>query len=117
MVWNKSLHCSATLTVSCKLLSVCFCHTFWVVSSDCTLWAPSCCFAHPVPCPHTVSESKHNLNIIRAAQVHGDEIMQEPRLRKRLSALEEGMQQTWGRIEDLLQSTRSMLSFLGNLQA
>lgn len=43
--------------------------------------------------------------------------MQEPRLRKRLSVLEEGMQQTWGRIEDLLQSTRSMLSFLGNLQA
>ncbi len=58
-----------------------------------------------------------DLSTTWALQVHGDEIMQEPRLRKRLSALEEGMQQTWGRIEDLLQSTRSMLSFLGNLQA
>lgn len=50
-------------------------------------------------------------------QVHGDAIMQEPRLRKRLASLEEGVQQTWGRVEDLLQTTRSMLSFLGNLQA
>ena len=50
-------------------------------------------------------------------QVHGDAIMQEPRLRKRLPPLEEGVQQTWGRVEDLLQTTRSMLSFLGNIQA
>ncbi|CAK0785298.1 hypothetical protein CVIRNUC_008505 [Coccomyxa viridis] len=50
-------------------------------------------------------------------QVHGDTILQEPRLRKRLAALEDGCQQTWGRIEDMLQTTRSMLSFLANLQA
>ena len=50
-------------------------------------------------------------------QVHGEGIMREPRLRKRAAALERGLRGTWGRVDGLFQSTRSMLAFLGNLQA
>ncbi|BDA46919.1 probable guanine nucleotide-binding protein subunit beta-like protein at C-terminar half [Coccomyxa sp. Obi] len=50
-------------------------------------------------------------------QVHGEAIVQEPRLRKRAVKLEALVRTTWGRMDDLFQSTRSTLSFLGNLQA
>lgn len=50
-------------------------------------------------------------------QVHGEAIVQEPKLRKRAVRLEAVVKTTWGRLDDLFQITRSTLSFLGNLQA
>ncbi len=49
-------------------------------------------------------------------QVHGEAIVQEPKLLKRAVKLEEIVRNQWGRMDDLFQTTRSTLSFLGNLQ-
>ncbi|EIE21950.1 WD40 repeat-like protein [Coccomyxa subellipsoidea C-169] len=49
-------------------------------------------------------------------QVHGEAIVQETKLRKRAVKLEEIVRNQWGRMDDLFQTTRSTLSFLGNLQ-
>lgn len=49
-------------------------------------------------------------------QVHGEAIVAEPKLHKRAVKLEAIVRTQWGQIDDLFQSSRSMLSFLGSLQ-
>lgn len=48
-------------------------------------------------------------------QIHCDTIMQHEVLREKARRLEAEMQATWGKMYNLLQSTRCMVNFFGNL--
>ena len=49
-------------------------------------------------------------------QIHGDIIMQQPSLRKQAQEVQVVLAKGWSRIDQLLQSSRCMLGFFGNLQ-
>lgn len=49
-------------------------------------------------------------------QIHGEIIMQEPDLQLQAKDVQDVLSQSWSRIDQLLQSSRCMLGFFGNLQ-
>lgn len=50
-------------------------------------------------------------------QVHGETIAEHAELRERAQRAQQRLSATWRRLDGLLQSTRCMVGFLGNLQA
>lgn len=50
-------------------------------------------------------------------QVHGETIVEHAELRERAQRAQQRLAATWRRLDGLLQSTRCMVGFLGNLQA
>lgn len=50
-------------------------------------------------------------------QVHGETIGEHAELRERAQRAQQRLASTWRRLDSLLQSTRCMVGFLGNLQA
>ena len=49
-------------------------------------------------------------------QIHGDTIMQQEKLQQAASELQTVLGKSWSRLDQLLQSSRCMLGFFGNLQ-
>lgn len=49
--------------------------------------------------------------------VHGDAILKYPSLRSAAGRVNARLKASWAQLDELLQSTRCMVSFLGNLQA
>ena len=49
-------------------------------------------------------------------QIHGDTIMQQEQLQQAASEVQSVLAKSWSRLDQLLQSSRCMLGFFGNLQ-
>ncbi|KAL3149179.1 hypothetical protein ABBQ32_002010 [Trebouxia sp. C0010 RCD-2024] len=65
--------------------------------------------------------SNSNFEFIQAVlklllQIHGDVIMQQPDLQQQAKEVQVVLANAWSRIDQLLQSSRCMLGFFGNLQ-
>ena len=65
--------------------------------------------------------SNSNFEFIQAflkllLQIHGEAIMQQPDLQLQAKQLQIVLAKSWSRIDQLLQSSRCMLGFFGNLQ-
>lgn len=65
--------------------------------------------------------SNSNFEFIQAflklvLQIHGDTLMQQPDLQLQAKDVQDVLSKSWSRIDQLLQSSRCMLGFFGNLQ-
>lgn len=74
--------------------------------------------AHLSSCPPCLSTHRLLQALLRVAlQVHGETIAEHAELRERAQRAQQRLSATWRRLDGLLQSTRCMVGFLGNLQA
>ena len=65
--------------------------------------------------------SNSNFEFIQAflkllLQIHGDIILQQPDLQLQAKDVQDVLSKSWSKIDQLLQSSRCMLGFFGNLQ-
>lgn len=65
--------------------------------------------------------SNSNFEFIQAflkllLQIHGDIILQQPGLQLQAKDVQDVLSKSWSKIDQLLQSSRCMLGFFGNLQ-
>ncbi len=87
---------------------------------DCVLLRPAQCSSGcsgPQLC-HSLSPAHPPQALLRVTlQVHGETIAEHAELRERAQRAQQRLSATWRRLDGLLQSTRCMVGFLGNLQA
>ena len=56
--------------------------------------------------------------LLRAAlRVHGDSVLRHAALRERGTRIEQKLQATWSRLDDLMQGVRCMVGFFSNMQS